>query len=448
MRSQDLKKFKLPDAPGVYFFKRGKDTLYVGKASSLRDRVRSYFSADLITTRGQRIVDMVTRARGVDFRQTDSVLEGLLLEAELIRKLKPPYNSEGKDDKSFNCVVITDEDFPRVLIIRQRDLSLSQLRIKPARRLAGGDKGLKIRTTYGPFPHGAELREALKIIRRIFPYRDDRCSPPSTSVADNTHSNVLENIRIGKPCFNRHIGLCPGVCTGEILKREYGKTVRWIQLFFEGRKRGLIRTLEREMKRAAKKEAFERAGELKRKIFALNHIQEIALIKRREKPAVHSEHFRIEAFDISHFGGKEIVGAMAVVENGEAEKSEYRLFKLRSLSGAHEARGVKELLTRRFAHPEWTVPELIIVDGNDVQKEAAERTLLSLKQSIPVIALIKDEKHQPRELVGDRALITTYRSAILLANSEAHRFALKFQRKRRRFAQSLSTTLPYATVKR
>lgn len=437
MNSQDLRRFKLPDSPGVYFFKRGRQMLYIGRASSLRDRVRSYFSADLIETRGPRIADMVTKAGRVSFRKTDSVLDALLLEAELIQKLKPLYNSEGKDDKSFNCVVITDEDFPRVLIIRQKDIG-SELNAKRS----------TLNAIYGPFPHGAELREALRIIRRIFPYRDDRCSPPSASVSGNAHSNVLENIRIGKPCFNRQIGLCPGVCTGEISKREYGKTIRWIRLFFEGRKRGLIRTLEREMKRAAKKEAFELAGELKRKIFALNHIQDIALIKRREKPAAHSEHFRIEAFDISHFGGKEIVGAMAVVENGEAEKSEYRLFKLRSLSGAHEARGVKELLTRRFAHPEWTVPELIIVDGNDVQKEAAERTLLSLKQSIPVIALIKDEKHQPRELVGDRALITTYRSAILLANSEAHRFALKFQRKRRRFAQSLSTTLPYATVKR
>ena len=106
-----MRKFSLPDAPGVYLFKLAKKILYIGKATSLRDRVRSYFSADLFDARGPRIVDMVAKADRIDFKTTDSVLEALILEAELIKKLKPSYNTEGKDDKSFNCVVITNERF-------------------------------------------------------------------------------------------------------------------------------------------------------------------------------------------------------------------------------------------------------------------------------------------------------------------------------------------------
>jgi excinuclease ABC subunit C len=124
---------KLPDSPGVYFFKKGKDILYIGKATSLKDRVRSYFASDLLKTRSMLIADMVALAAKIDFQQTDSVLEALVLEAELIKKYKPKYNTKEKDDKSFNYVVITDEDFPVVLTVRKRDLEDMKVRqtLKP-----------------------------------------------------------------------------------------------------------------------------------------------------------------------------------------------------------------------------------------------------------------------------------------------------------------------------
>ena len=108
MQKELLQELKLPDSPGVYFF-RGpkKEILYIGKATSLRDRVRSYFSNDLMATRGPRIVDMVTRAQTVTHEETDSVLEALILEANYIKKHMPPANTLGKDDRSFNFVVIT-----------------------------------------------------------------------------------------------------------------------------------------------------------------------------------------------------------------------------------------------------------------------------------------------------------------------------------------------------
>jgi excinuclease ABC subunit C len=122
MERAELEKFELPDVPGVYLFTRGrgkgKEILYVGKATSLRDRVRSYFDDDLISTRGPRIVDMVTKAEGIMHEPTPTVLEALVREAALIREYRPKANVEGKDDKTFLYACITDEDIPRVLAIR------------------------------------------------------------------------------------------------------------------------------------------------------------------------------------------------------------------------------------------------------------------------------------------------------------------------------------------
>ena len=109
MKSQDFKKTNLPETPGVYLFKQGKSVLYVGKATSLKDRVKSYFSSDLIAARGPLLVDMVFKADRVEFEQTDSVLEALILEAHLIKKIQPKYNTKEKDNKSYNYVVITKE---------------------------------------------------------------------------------------------------------------------------------------------------------------------------------------------------------------------------------------------------------------------------------------------------------------------------------------------------
>ena len=114
---------KLRDSPGVYFFTRGREILYIGKATSLRDRVRSYFSSNLLeASRGGRIVQMLALAIGVRHQRTDSVLEALLLESVLIKKHQPKYNTREKDDKSYCYIVITDEEFPRVLMIRGQNL--------------------------------------------------------------------------------------------------------------------------------------------------------------------------------------------------------------------------------------------------------------------------------------------------------------------------------------
>src|SRR3989344_214782 len=217
MKREELIKARLPDGPGVYFFKKERKILYIGKAASLRDRVRSYFASDLGASRAPSIVAMVAESDTISYQSTESVLEALIVEANLIKKHQPPTNVDQKDNKSWNYVVITKEDFPRVLVIRGRELYSGSL----------AAKRYKTKAMYGPFPHGGQLKEALNMVRRIFPFRDSRCAP-CNELGTYQGDALLARRRLDmcKPCFNRQIGLCPGVCSGEVSKEEYAHTVR------------------------------------------------------------------------------------------------------------------------------------------------------------------------------------------------------------------------------
>ncbi len=393
MKLKDFKKHKLPDKPGVYFFLKGKEILYIGKATSLKDRVKSYFGKDLIETRSLIILDMIFKAEKIDFQVTDSVLEALILEANLIKKYQPKYNTKEKDDKSFNYVCIIKESLPKIVILRGKEL-----------------KSVQSSTlhTFGPYPSGAQLREALKIVRRIFPF------------LDNKNKNYLQ--------FYRQIGLAPALKN----KTLYLQNIKNIKLFFSGKKKEILRNLKRGMKTYAKAREFEKAGEVKRQIFALKHINDVALIKDpslvypKEGIAV-----RIEAYDIAHMGGKNMVGVMVVVENGEVVKSEYKKFKVRTQAGANDTGALREVLKRRFAHTEWEYPDLVVVDGSTAQINVAKKTLEKAGANIPVVSVIKDERHKPKGIGGDKKLAIKYEKEILLANSEAHRFAINYHKNMR-----------------
>jgi excinuclease ABC subunit C len=151
---KQLQKLNLPDNSGIYIFKDSKKRpLYIGRATSLKDRVKSYFKEDLFETRGQRIVDMVIKAKSIDWQETTSVLEAIILESNLIKKYQPVYNIDEKDDKSSMYVVITDEEWPRVYLVRARDFEKNV------------DTNVKIAEKYGPFPNSGLIKEAMKIIR-------------------------------------------------------------------------------------------------------------------------------------------------------------------------------------------------------------------------------------------------------------------------------------------
>src|SRR3989338_11086156 len=377
---------KLPTSPGVYFFLGSrKKILYIGKAGSLRDRVKSYFSKDIALSRSPAIQKMVQDACDISFQKTDSVLEAVILEADLIKKFKPKYNTQEKDDKSFNHVVITKEDFPRILLIRGRDLlEIRNLKFEIAKR-------------FGPFPQGGVLKEALKIIRKIFPFRD-LCVPSQKQhpyklefvrmlSRVKTYESKLSHKSAPKPCFNRQIGLCPGVCTGEISKEEYAKTIRNIRLFFSGKKKDLIRKLEKEMKATAKERNFEEAAKLRNTIFSLKHIHDVSLLKNTPLSFQSSQEFwnesggRIEGYDVAHLGGESMVGGVTVVEGSEPNKSEYRKFKIQGIKTANDTAALKQILERRLEHHEWPLPKIIVVDGGKAQVNVAEKLFENVGRS-------------------------------------------------------------------
>lgn len=403
-----VKKNPLPEMPGVYFFLGAKDEiLYIGKATILADRVKSYFSNDLDAARGPKLVLMRERATRIAWRPLDSVLESLLLEGQLIKQHQPIYNSDAKDDKSYNYLVITDEAFPRVLVVRERDI-------------VAGKIAFKIKEQFGPYPRGGALQTALKIVRQIFPFRD-KCIPYTELSAEQKFK--------AKPCFHAQIGLCPGVCTEAITKTEYRKQIKRISLFFSGKKADLVKRLEKEMYVAAKALKFEQANEIKKLLFDLGHIRDVALMKADRDE---SSKARIEAYDTAHLAGEATVGVMTVVQHAIAKKSEYRLFKLRGEHGGNDLSALEEILTRRLAHKEWTLPELLVVDGALLQTDVALRILKKHQLTIPVVGVVKDAKHQPKKVIGPRSLVRRFEQDILLANAEAHRFAIGFHRKKKR----------------
>lgn len=418
MKIQDLEKLNIPFSPGLYFFKddEGK-ILYIGKATSLRDRVRSYFGPDLIKTRGPHLVDMVFKAVRIEWEVCNNALEALILEANAIKKWKPYYNTKEKDDKSFNCVVITKEIFPQVLLVRQKDID-SKNKLLHLSRLQKSSLHIsnyvKLDAIFGPYPQGGAIREGMHILRRIFPYRDKA------------------SIQKDKETFYRQLGLTPDIRDSEA-KVEYKMTIKNIKLFLSGKFKELHHSLEQQMQLFAKKQEFEKAQEIKKKLFALDHIQDIALLKRNVRTeSSYIKKFRIEAYDIAHISGENMVGVMVVIENGVATKGEYRKFKIRTLTGPNDPGALREVLTRRLGHSEWDLPQLIIVDGNEIQKRATETLLQEKGFQIDVIAVVKDARHKPKALIGKASLIEDNKLSILLANQEAHRFAIAFHKNRRR----------------
>jgi excinuclease ABC subunit C len=405
MTKEAFAKKKLPDAPGVYFFLGAKkEILYIGKATSLKHRVASYFAKDLRIKRSALIEKMVAQARTLDITVTDSVLEALILESNLIRTHKPRFNTISKDDKSYNHLVITNEEFPRVLVVRGKDLT---------EKFSEKD----IAYHFGPFTSGTLFKEALKIVKKLFRFYDTPA--PVGSQRSKLARGMID--------FNKQIGLYPS----EDNKREYRKTIRYVRMFFEGKKKQIITELQREMMRRAKDERFEEAEMLKRKIFALQHIQDVALIKDESRRYTDDRRARIEAYDVAHMGGKDMVGVMTVVEEGEAKNHQYRKFKIESFKGSNDTGALKEVLTRRLSHPEWPFPQIIVVDGSTAQKNAAEYVLKKHSMLIPVVAVVKDEHHRPIRLIAARKLLESYQNDILLANAESHRFALAYHTNRR-----------------
>lgn len=399
---------KIPFAPGIYlFFNFQKELIYVGKASSLKSRVRSYF----VGKKSPRpIEEMIHEVTGVKWIATDSLLEAVILEGHYIKKFQPRYNIKWRDDKSWNYIVITKDKYPRVETIREHELELSGV--------ASRERRARI---FGPFP-GLNVKEALRILRKIFLFSD--CRPTQ-----------------GKQCFYYQLGQCLGVCVGTISPKDYlKKVIKPLILFLQGKKFTVIKNFVKQMKEASKAENFEEAARLRNQIKSLQKIQDTALLNinfLREAAAGKSQPLRIEGYDISNLGASNMVGSMVVFDERGPMKSQYRKFNIKTVVGQSDVDCLSEVVSRRLRHSEWPLPDIFLIDGGQPQVNAVSRILQKQKISRPVIGIAKGPRRKKNEFIVVRPawakLARQHENLLIRVRDEAHRFAIEFQRKKRLF---------------
>jgi len=352
----------LPITPGVYFFKDKKGhIIYIGKASILKRRVSSYFAKNHKDHKTPILVENIV---DIAWIETASEVEALFLEAEFIKRHKPLYNVREKDDKNFIFIRITmQEDFPTVSLVR-----------RPA-----DDKS----RYFGPFVQSYGVRQALRYLRKVFPY----------FVKDkHKYSSKLEY----------QIGVLP---RPDISKSDYRKQIRKLVLVLEGKSTQLIDQLQKDIGKLSKKRSYEEAAELRNQFLALKALNSRVIFGGEEKITigVDSALFelaqvlelkqsprRIECYDISNFAGGDSVSSMVVFSDGLPDTKAYRHFKMRT-RGPNDFAMMQETLTRRFSerNKAWPRPDLIIVDGGKGQLSSSKKTLDSMGVKVLAVGLAK-----------------------------------------------------------
>lgn len=390
---ESVKKF--PDSPGVYLMRDiSGEIIYIGKATSLRKRVGSYFS-HILNTKTEKLVRDI---ESIDFRKTESVLEALILEANLINLYKPKYNIKLKDDKYFVNIVITKERFPKILVIRANDR-----------------KKINVRYIFGPYTSKQEARKVVDVLVKIFFQKS------GGSLTEKLYRQYYaKGYDSGK--------------LGEISEEEYSKSILYIRSFLEGKTTKVIKNLEVEMKRASGLENFEKAAELRDQIFSLNHIRDIAFIKRDDLFLEKGTDLkRIEGYDISNISGEFAVGSMVVFSGRKSDKDEYRKFKIKTVKGANDLAMMDEVLRRRFSN-NWPIPNLIIMDGGIGQVNIAKTILSNLGLEVPIVGIAKgpDRKGEKLFFSGPKGFMFPDVELIKKVRDESHRFAISYHRKLRK----------------
>ncbi|MCX8082647.1 MAG: excinuclease ABC subunit UvrC [bacterium] len=405
----------VPDIPGVYLMKdKGGEVIYVGKAVSLRKRITSYFYR---TDTSPKNISLISNIYDFEFIPVASEAEALILEDNLIKKYHPKYNVNLKDDKSYPYVKITEEKFPSIKIVREENDGVSRY--------------------FGPFTKVELLKSILKFIRRYYPVRNCRYN--------------LEKKKI-RLCTQYYIRRCSGPCEGKISEGEYKKLIEGIKSFFEGNYQDFIKKLKREMKQAIEKLEFEKAEEIKRRIFMLDEMKkrfplrdEKALFSYGEsnvllrlKEILHLENlpYHIEGYDISNIQGDSATGCKVSFKGGVPDKENYRRYRIKTVKGIDDCKMLEEVLTRRFDTPEERkeMPSLILIDGGKAQLNTALKVLEQMNINIPVISLAKREediyiKGFKKPLHLDKTLPEMH--LLQSIRDEAHRFAIAYHRKLR-----------------
>lgn len=403
--------------------------MYVGKSKNLRARIRSYFSSSLpLRSKTARLVDHIYK---VDIVETSSEVEAMLLEASLIRFLLPKYNIRLRDDKSPLYVIVTNEQFPKVVLKRGRELRVTSPSLESNAPLA----------IFGPFLSSKDIFLLLKRARILFPF----CS---------------KQTRDHKPCFYTHLGLCPGACTGTIPQAMYRRSINKLIILLGGDVNTLKRILQKEMRKEVRLRQFEQAATRRDTLVALERLLALPLEEKFEIfPASQSDHIRslvdvltkfdihidttkpvrIEGFDVSTLGGRQSTAAMVVFVDERPHHGEYRHFRIRSHNSLDDAGMITEVIKRRLLHDEWHKPDLILIDGGtpqllSIQKEM--RVSTRLPGNIPFLGLAKTD--ETLVIPHDRHLMHVslhqgHEGLQLLMNirDEAHRFCRRYHHRLR-----------------
>ena len=361
---------ELPKTPGVYFHKDANgETIYVGKAAVLRNRVRQYFQKS--RHRDPKTEALVAEIVDTEWIEVETELDALFLEAEMIRRYLPRYNILLRDDKSLQYVRIDiKSDHPTVTFTR-----------RPL------DDGAEY---FGPYYSGYAVKKALRLLRRIFPYAVTR-----------------EQATMGSRLYEQ-IGLDPGVASGKTSIEEYRKNLRNLMAYLRGNRVTLMNEIEKQMKQAAAQQEFEKAATLRNKLYELRSLKKQVIFSDREFMDISKDKGlsgladllgielpkRIEGYDISHMSGRDVVASQVVFTNGLPDKREYRKYKLK-VQQNNDFASMHEVIGRRLSEKnvkKWGLPSLFLIDGGKGQLASAIKARDAQGYSIPMVGLAKREE--------------------------------------------------------
>jgi excinuclease ABC subunit C len=418
---------ELPVSPGVYLMKDALGrVIYIGKAVNLRSRVSSYFNVAAASDR--RTADLVPEIADIECLVTDSEVDALLLEARLVKDIRPRFNQELKDDKTFPYLEITvREDFPRVEFTR-----------KPRPR------GTKL---YGPFTSAKKLRGTIAILQKIFRFR--------TCTLDIDESD--ERWRWFRPCLLASINQCTAPCNFRISREEYRKNIRRLRMFLDGKKAALFRSMRREMEQASKDLKFEKAKRIRDEIKALESLSERGDLAAHAQPEVfyidpkkgmaglkkvfNLPHLprRIEGVDIAHLQGGETVASLVQFIDGLPFKHGYKRYRIRTVTGVDDYESIREVVSRRLrrlSQEGEAFPDILLIDGGKGQLNSALAAMNAIGVTPPfTISLAKQEEevYVPGEAEPRRLSRHSYGLRLLqYVRDEAHRFAQSYHHVLRR----------------
>jgi excinuclease ABC subunit C len=434
----------VPKTAGVYVFLKGKNILYIGKAANLRDRVQNHFTQS--SYRDNLFISQITK---VGYFETQSEIDALLLESQLIKTHQPKYNVTWKDDKKYFYVAITKDKLPKVFLTHQPVLPKLSL---------GAPKLSLGRAQYiGPFVEGRDIKQVLRLLRKAFPYYTAKKHPALA-------------------CPYCHIGLCPGPNPDA---KAYKQNIKNLIAVLKRGRISVLNNLKKSMKQTSKQQDFEKAAILRDQVFSLENIAKHSIFlslpwqsyedtqKILQKLFNAKKITRIEAYDISNIQGKQSTGSMVTFLNGKPAKEWYRKFKIHPIirqgapsnDGAHpnDYAMIEQVISRRLKHTEWPYPNLMLIDGGKGQLTSALNALRNFQtnakplpklslgapklslgkiQTIQVVALAKRNNelfsHENPKPVLLKDLPQEVSNLLLHVRDEAHRFAVTYHRKLRR----------------